>query len=155
MDTNRLGTMPEPKLSKESEHNLVFKPITLDSLSEIEPFLHRQCYRTCDFSIGGIYMWVDYFGYEYCISQDTLFIKGGEEDNLQKNTAFCRTRRQIESARILTVTERVLLPTQRPVHFVGRTRTGRTGNSTTLRLPDNRIARLGETTYTMPSTLRH
>lgn len=87
MDTNRLGTMPEPKLSKESEHNLVFKPITLDSLSEIEPFLHRQCYRTCDFSIGGIYMWVDYFGYEYCISQDTLFIKGGEEDNLQ-NTAF-------------------------------------------------------------------
>ena len=87
MDTNRLGTMPEPKLSKESEHNLAFKPITLDSLSEIEPFLHRQCYRTCDFSIGGIYMWVDYFGYEYCISQDTLFIKGGEEDNLQ-NTAF-------------------------------------------------------------------
>jgi hypothetical protein len=70
MDTNRLGIMPEPKLSKESEHNLVFKPITLDSLSEIEPFLHRQCYRTCDFSIGGIYMWVDYFGYEYCISQD-------------------------------------------------------------------------------------
>ena len=48
--------MPEPKLSKESEHNLVFKPITLDSLSEIEPFLHRQCYRTCDFSIGGIYI---------------------------------------------------------------------------------------------------
>ena len=87
MDTNRLGIMPEPKLSKESEHNLVFKPITLYSLSEIEPFLHRQCYRTCDFSIGGIYMWVDYFGYEYCISQDTLFIKGGEEDNLQ-NTAF-------------------------------------------------------------------
>lgn len=87
MDTNRLGIMPEPKLSKESEHNLVFKPITLDSLSEIEPFLHRQCYRTCDFSIGGIYMWVDYFGYEYCIFQDTLFIKGGEEDNLQ-NTAF-------------------------------------------------------------------
>ncbi len=32
MDTNRLGIMPEPKLSKESEHNLVFKPITLDSL---------------------------------------------------------------------------------------------------------------------------
>ena len=87
MDTNRLGTMPEPKLSKESEHNLVFKPITLDSLSEIEPFLHRLSNRTCEFSIGGIYMRVDYFGYEYCISQDTLFIKGGEEDNLQ-NTAF-------------------------------------------------------------------
>ena len=82
MDTNRLGTMPEPKLSKESEHNLVFKPITLDSLSEIEPFLHRQCYRTCDFSIGGIYMWVDYFGYEYCISQDTLFIKGNPDNEV-------------------------------------------------------------------------
>lgn len=101
-----------------------------------------QCYRTCDFSIGGIYMWVDYFGYEYCIFQDTLFIKGGEEDNLQ-NTAFAVARRQIESARIPAVTERVLPPTQRPVHFVCRTRTSRTGNSTTLRLPDNRIARLG------------
>lgn len=30
---------------------------------------------------------------------------------------FCRTRRQIKSARILTVTERILPPTQRPVHL--------------------------------------
>ena len=32
-------------------------------------------------------MWVDYFGYEYAICHDTLFIRGGEEDHLQ-NTAF-------------------------------------------------------------------
>ena len=87
MNTTRLGIMPEPILSQESECNLAFKPITFESLPEIEPFLHRQTYRTCDFSIGGIYMWIDYFGYEYCICHDTLFIKGGEEDNLQ-NTAF-------------------------------------------------------------------
>lgn len=87
MNTTRLGIMPEPILSQESEFNLAFKPITFESLPEIEPFLHRQTYRTCDFSIGGIYMWIDYFGYEYCICRDTLFIKGGEENNLQ-NTAF-------------------------------------------------------------------
>ena len=87
MNTTRLGIMPEPILSQESECNLAFKPITFESLPEIEPFLHRQTYRTCDFSIGGIYMWIDYFGYEYCICHDTLFIKGGEENNLQ-NTAF-------------------------------------------------------------------
>ena len=87
MDTTRLGVMPEPICSKEGECELSFKPITLESLPQIAPFLYRQSYRTCDFSIGGIYMWVDYFGYEYGICHDTLFIKGGEEDNLQ-NTAF-------------------------------------------------------------------
>ncbi len=87
MDTTRLGVMPEPILPKESPCDLSFKPITLASLPQIEPFLYRQTYRTCDFSVGGIYMWIDYFGYEYCICHDTLFIKGSEENNLQ-NTAF-------------------------------------------------------------------
>lgn len=87
METTRLGTTPEPTQSAANDCCLVFKPITLDSLSAITPYLTRQNYRTCDFSIGGIYMWVDYFSYEYAICRDTLFIKGGEEDHLQ-NTAF-------------------------------------------------------------------
>lgn len=88
METTSLNTTyPEPTLSAQSDSRLVFKPITLDSLPEIEPYLNRQGYRTCDFSVGGIYMWVDYFGYEYAICRDTLFIKGSEEDHLQ-NTAF-------------------------------------------------------------------
>lgn len=87
METTRPGIAPESTQPAASDCHLVFKPITLDSLHEIAPYLPRQSYRTCDFSIGGIYMWVGYFGYEYAICRDTLFIKGGEEDHLQ-NTAF-------------------------------------------------------------------
>lgn len=87
METTRPGITPESTQPAASDCHLVFKPITLDSLHEIAPYLTRQSYRTCDFSIGGIYMWVGYFGYEYAICRDTLFIKGGEEDHLQ-NTAF-------------------------------------------------------------------
>lgn len=87
MKTTLLGTPPEPARPIESDSRLIFKPIALDTLPEITPYLRRQAYRTCDFSVGGIYMWVDYFGYEYAICHDTLFIKGSEEDHLQ-NTAF-------------------------------------------------------------------
>lgn len=87
METTRPGITPESTQPATTDCHLVFKPITLDSLHEIAPYLTRQSYRTCDFSIGGIYMWVGYFGYEYAICRDTLFIKGGEEDHLQ-NTAF-------------------------------------------------------------------
>ena len=87
METTRPGITPESTQPATTDCHLVFKPITLDSLHEIAPYLARQSYRTCDFSIGGIYMWVGYFGYEYAICRDTLFIKGGEEDHLQ-NTAF-------------------------------------------------------------------
>lgn len=37
--------------------------------------------RTCDYTLGGIFMWVDYFSYEYCILEDTLFIKGISENH--------------------------------------------------------------------------
>lgn len=63
---------------------LQFKPITLDSLEEISPYLYKQSFRTCDFTIGGIYMWIDYFKYEYCISEGLLFIKGYAEEDINK-----------------------------------------------------------------------
>ena len=87
METTLPGTAPGHTPPAHNDSRLTFKPITLDSLPEIAPFLIRQGYRTCDFSVGGIYMWVDYFGYEYAVCRDTLFIKGSEEDHLQ-NTAF-------------------------------------------------------------------
>ncbi len=84
MCTNLSDVMLDSSSVFTLESPLIFSPITYDNLSQIEPFLRRQGYRTCDFSAGGLYMWVDFFGYEYAIYQDTLFIKGGEEGNLQK-----------------------------------------------------------------------
>lgn len=66
---------------------LKFRPITLADLSLINGLLQTAISRTCDYTIGGIFMWIDYFGYEYCVVNDTLFIKGRTE-NLRVETSF-------------------------------------------------------------------
>lgn len=59
---------------------LNFRKITTADISRISGLLMRYASgRTCDYSIGGILMWVDYFGYSYAITDDTLFIKGVSE----------------------------------------------------------------------------
>lgn len=62
-----------------TEKDIDFSPITLENLPKINHYLQYQNYRTCDFSLGGIFMWADYFNYEYLIYKDTLFIKGSSE----------------------------------------------------------------------------
>lgn len=37
--------------------------------------------RANDFTVGGMFMWADYFDYQYCIYGNTLFIKGVSEKN--------------------------------------------------------------------------
>ncbi len=64
---------------------LHFKPVTLEDIAPIRDILLRYTTpRTCDFSIGGIFMWIDYFDYTYCIFDDTLFIKGVTEDDVTR-----------------------------------------------------------------------
>lgn len=63
---------------------LCFKPVDFDALSIINSFLQRERSRSCDYSIGGIYMWIDFFNYEYCVIADTLFIKGLSEDSSRR-----------------------------------------------------------------------
>ena len=60
---------------------LVFKQITLDDLPEINRIVRMSRSLTCDYTIGGIFMWVDYFKYQYCIYRDTLFISGLSENH--------------------------------------------------------------------------
>ncbi len=63
---------------------LSFEKITLENMGGIYPYLQLVKSRTCDFTIGGIYMWIDYFNYSYCIYNDTLFIKGLLEGDMNK-----------------------------------------------------------------------
>jgi len=58
---------------------LNFNPVTVDSLEDIRYYFQFQDYRTCDFTIGGMFMWAFFFKYEYAIFQETLFIKGVSE----------------------------------------------------------------------------
>lgn len=61
-----------------------FKPITQADMSVIMTYLEHAPGRTTDYSYGGLLMWVDYFNYEYCIIEDTLFIKGVVENDLSR-----------------------------------------------------------------------
>lgn len=45
-------------------------------MKEIFPYLLSEKGRTCDFSFGGVLMWVAYYSYTYCIYRNTLFIRG-------------------------------------------------------------------------------
>lgn len=63
------------------ESGLFFRPMSVDDISIVRPFLEKNCYRTCDYTLGGMFMWVDYFNYEYCIYDETLFVKGVSENH--------------------------------------------------------------------------
>lgn len=69
--------------TKESRRQAVsplkFKKITLADIPQINRILQDSTSRTCDCTVGGIFMWIDYFDYSYCIYRDTLFIKGVSE----------------------------------------------------------------------------
>lgn len=53
---------------------LDFKKITLDDVKILKPYLQAQ-YRSCDFSVLGVFMWADRFGYEYAVRNDVLFMR--------------------------------------------------------------------------------
>lgn len=63
---------------------LRFSPVTEADIPVIMPYLAAARSRTCDFSIGGLLMWADYFDYAYAIYNDTLFIKGVTEDDVTR-----------------------------------------------------------------------
>lgn len=51
-----------------------FKKITLPDVGALRPYLRGQ-YRSCDYSVLGVFMWADRFGYEYNISDGVLFMR--------------------------------------------------------------------------------
>lgn len=68
-------------------NRLHFHRLTFNSLPLVLPYLQHSGSRSCDYTVGGIYQWIDYFKYHYCIVADTLLIKGVAEDDV-KRTAF-------------------------------------------------------------------
>lgn len=66
---------------------LAFKPMRMPDMPLINRFMQQSGTQACDYSIGGLYMWIDYFKYEYCVVDNTLFIKGVDEDDASR-TAF-------------------------------------------------------------------
>lgn len=67
-----------------ANNKMIFKDITIDKICEIYGFLNKANSLSCDYTIGGIFMWIDYFKYQYCILDNTLFIKGVAQDDVTK-----------------------------------------------------------------------
>lgn len=52
-----------------------FHKITTENLKEILPYFVFQRNQICDYTSLGLYMWIDYFGYEYACDDDVLFLR--------------------------------------------------------------------------------
>lgn len=63
---------------------LRFKPLTIKAVDEIAPLLRYADSRTCDYTVAGLLMWARYFGYEYAIVDNTLFVKGADESDMSR-----------------------------------------------------------------------
>lgn len=94
-----------------SKHDrLVFKDILPEHLPIIREFLIKYPSRSCDFSVGGIFMWIEYFNYKFCILNDTLFIKSDVNSfdcdlfycpigSMDEESALCLIRKYCRSIR--------------------------------------------------------
>ncbi len=79
-----IATFKAPGKSRRSltRSPLRFRKITAADVDKIYDLLSRYSTAgTCDYSVGGIMMWVDYFKYSFAIVYDTLFIKGMSEED--------------------------------------------------------------------------
>lgn len=61
---------------------LHFSSLTAADVRRVSEIAARAGLRTCDVTIGGIFLWIDYFHYRACLCGDTLYIKGVTEDNV-------------------------------------------------------------------------
>ncbi len=78
------ATQTALKARPKKECSLSFKPLHIADIDTLRPLLAQTCCRTCDFTVGGTFMWLEYFDYSYCIFNDTLFIKGVTEDDVSR-----------------------------------------------------------------------
>lgn len=53
-----------------------FKPLVTADIERLRPYICAHPFRSCDFTVGGVFLWADFFKYEGCVVGDTLFIKG-------------------------------------------------------------------------------
>ncbi|MDE6339357.1 MAG: phosphatidylglycerol lysyltransferase domain-containing protein [Muribaculaceae bacterium] len=56
--------------------SLMFRPITVEAISLLNEYFNKYPSRSCDFSLAGVMMWVEYYNYEFAECHDTLFIRG-------------------------------------------------------------------------------
>lgn len=54
---------------------LVFNPVTINDVDVIKPYLYMDNSQCSDYTCGIAFMWKDFLSLEFCVSEDTLFLK--------------------------------------------------------------------------------
>ena len=68
---------------KDTLRALTFRPITEADYGRIAHYMELTDSQTCDYTLGGVVLWADFFNYQIAEADDTLFIRGGREDDLR------------------------------------------------------------------------
>lgn len=50
-----------------------FKPLTLNDIDIVKPYFELSEWKTCDYTVGGMFMWRDFYHMEYTIVNNTFF----------------------------------------------------------------------------------
>ena len=54
---------------------LEFQPLTLQDITVLRPYFHKQPSRICDSTVGGTFLWRDYFRTAYAQAEGSLFLR--------------------------------------------------------------------------------
>ena len=57
-----------------------FKPLSISDIETVAPFFSLLKSRTCDYTVGGMFMWRDYYHIEFAISNGIFFSRLFDED---------------------------------------------------------------------------
>lgn len=71
-----------PRRQRTEPDRLNFAPLTSAEIPVLSPLLRTAPTRACDFTVGGLFLWADWFRYSYAIEEKTLFIKGFSESDM-------------------------------------------------------------------------
>lgn len=68
---------------------LRFLPLSDKDIARLAPILNNTLSRSCDFTVGGVFIWNDYFGYTAAVDADgTLYISGLTDDASQSRAFY-------------------------------------------------------------------
>ena len=60
---------------------LEFSQLTLSDIDKLRPFILRENSNICDYTVGGLFIWRDYFSTEYAICDDAVIFKSKDTYN--------------------------------------------------------------------------
>lgn len=58
-----------------------FRPVTEEDIPLLRQYFERFPSRSCDFTIGGVLMWTDYFNYRFAVADGSLLITGVDPES--------------------------------------------------------------------------